>query len=116
MSHTERRNWLIAYDIANPKRLLRVHRYLKKHAIPVQYSVFVLHGSQLSLENILAGISSLIAPEEDDVRAYHLPQRCEVTMLGRQSFPEGVMLAASGLDKLLRELTVSEPEAIVEGV
>ena len=44
MSYTERRNWLVAYDIASPRRLARVHRYLKRHAIPVQYSVFVFHG------------------------------------------------------------------------
>ncbi len=115
MSHTEQRNWLIAYDIANPRRLSRVHRYLKRHAIPVQYSVFVLHGNQIMLDRVLSGIAELIAPHADDVRAYYLPNRCEVAMLGRQSFPNGVMLGASGLDRLLRELTESEDNTIVEG-
>ncbi|MEW5977184.1 MAG: CRISPR-associated endonuclease Cas2 [Acidobacteriota bacterium] len=114
MSHTESRNWLIAYDISDPRRLVRVHRYLKRHAIPVQYSVFVLHGNQLRLEGVLDGLADIIAPDADDVRAYHLPDRCEVTMLGRQSLPEGVMVGASGLDRLLRELTVSETGIIVD--
>ena len=42
------------------------------------------------------------------MRAYHLPNCCEVTMLGTQSLPEGVMLGAPGLDRLLRELTVGD--------
>lgn len=116
MSHTEQRNWLIAYDIADPRRLGRVHRYLKRHAIPVQYSVFVFHGNQIALERVLAGIAERIAPALDDVRAYHLPIRCEVAMLGSQQLPEGVVLGAHGLDRLLRELTANDDGTIVEAV
>jgi CRISPR-associated protein Cas2 len=114
MSHTAQRNWLVAYDIADPRRLQRVHRYLKRHAIPVQYSVFVLHGNQILLQRVLSGIAELISTQADDVRAYHLPDRCEVTMLGRQSLPHGVMLGSAGLDRLLQELTVGEDRSIVE--
>lgn len=105
MSRTERRNWLVAYDIANPRRLARVHRYLKRHAIPVQYSVFVLHADQIMLEGVLDAIAKRIAPNEDDVRAYHLPRRCEVVFLGKQCLPDGVVFAGKGLDLMLRELT-----------
>lgn len=108
MSYTEQRNWLIAYDIANPRRLARVHRYLKRYAIPVQYSVFVFQGTQMGLERVLGGIEERIAPKADDVRAYHLPDPCEVAMLGVQYLPDGVMLAAQGLDRLLRQLTANE--------
>jgi CRISPR-associated protein Cas2 len=100
MSHTEQRNWLIAYDIADPRRLGKVHRYLKGYAVPVQYSVFVFQGSQIALECVLSGIAARIEPDADDVRAYHLPSRCEVAMLGRQNLPEGVVLGAHGLDRL----------------
>src|SRR3990172_11605518 len=113
MSHTEYRNWLITYDIANPRRLMRVHRYLKRHAIPVQYSAFVLYGDQRMLECVLMGIARLIAPHSDDLRAYHFPTCCDVTMLVRQSFPEGVMVGVQGLDRLLRQLTVSDDDIIV---
>ena len=105
MSHSLQRNWLIAYDIADPRRLGRVHRLLKRYAIPVQYSIFVFQGNQFMLQRIMKGIAGLIAPEADDVRAYHLPERCEVTMLGKQSLPEGVVLGSRGLDRLLRRLT-----------
>ena len=114
MSYTEQRNWLIAYDIADPLRLGRVHRFLKRHAIPAQYSVFVFQGGQVALNRVLAGMEERIAPDVDDVRAYHLPDRCEVAMLGTQHLPEGVVLGAHGLDRLLRELTADKDETIVE--
>ena len=116
MGHTEQRNWLIAYDIADPRRLGRVHRYLKNHAIPVQYSIFVLQGNQITLDRVLGGIAERIAPDADDVRAYHLPSRCEVAMLGMQHLPEGVVLGAHGLNRLLRELTANDDGPIVEAV
>ena len=111
MTHTDERNWLVAYDIANPRRLVRVHRYLKRHAIPVQYSVFVFHGDRIKLERVLGGIEDLIAPGADDVRAYHLPYDCQVAMLGRQSLPEGVVVGARGLDRLLRVLESNDDSA-----
>jgi CRISPR-associated protein Cas2 len=98
------------------RRLGKVHRYLKGHAIPVQYSVFVFQGSEIALECVLSGIAARIEPGADDVRAYHLPARCEVTMLGRQQFPEGVVLGAHGLDRLLRELTANDQSHTIEAV
>ena len=116
MGHTEPRSWLIAYDIADPLRLGRVHRFLKRHAIPVQYSVFVLHANQFNLDHVLAGITDRIDPAWDDVRAYHIPNRCEVTALGRQHLPEGVMFAAEEVSKLLQELTTKAIPFILEQI
>ena len=39
------RGWLITYDITDPKRLVRLHRFLVRRATPVQYSVFHFEGS-----------------------------------------------------------------------
>jgi len=108
MSYSEQRNWLVAYDIANPRRLARVHRYLKRHAIPAQYSVFVLRGNQIKLDRVLDGIAERIADDEDDVRAYYLPDRCEIAMLGLQYLPEGVVLGARALERLLRQVPSDE--------
>ena len=82
--------------------------------MPVQYSIFVYQGNQFMLDRILEGITKLISPDADDVRAYHLPERCEVMVLGRQLFPEGVVLSVSGLDRLLRELTGKNDRASVD--
>ena len=81
---------LICYDIANPRRLGRVHRYLKRHACAVQYSVFLFTGTRQQLDRCLAELEKLMEPKEDDIRAYPLPQRGYRLSLGRSTLPEGI--------------------------
>jgi len=92
--------YLIAYDIANPKRLSRVHRALKKQGLPVQYSVFTVVMKRKALLRLLASINELIHPARDDIRCYRLPERTEIKTLGRQFFPEDVMLFSGGINQL----------------
>jgi CRISPR-associated protein Cas2 len=103
VSWTEPRPYLIAYDIADPKRLHRVHRYLKSVALDLQYSVFAGMLSERQLLRVLEELQQRIHPREDDVRAYPLPQRCQAVALGRQHLPEGVLLSETGLMELLVE-------------
>ncbi len=103
MSWTEPRPYLIAYDIADPKRLYRVHRYLKTVAMDLQYSVFAGMLSERQLLRVLEDLEERIHPGEDDVRAYPLPERCHAVALGRQHLPEGVILSEAGLMELLVE-------------
>ncbi len=93
--------YLIAYDIANPRRLSRVHRTLKKQGFPLQYSVFTVVLKRKALLRLLTAIQALIQPSEDDVRCYRLPEPNQLIALGRQYFPEDVMLFSHGLDRLL---------------
>lgn len=65
------RGWLITYDITNPKRLVRLHRFLVKQATPVQYSVFHFEGSAAQMGRLMADIETRIDVRTDDVRAYH---------------------------------------------
>lgn len=81
---------LICYDIANPRRLGRVHRYLKRHACAVQYSVFLFTGTREQLERCLAQLEKLMEPKEDDIRAYPLPQRGYRLSVGKSTLPEGI--------------------------
>ena len=46
------RAWLIAYDISDPKRLNRVHRFVIKHCVPVQYSLYYFEGSPRAVEGL----------------------------------------------------------------
>ncbi len=93
--------YLVIYDICEPRRLQRVHRFLKKSGLPVQYSVFLVIMTKQRLLSLLAGIESLIDDRDDDVRCYALPSRVECRVLGKQFFPQDVMLFSNGMSRLL---------------
>lgn len=81
--------YLIAYDIASPKRLQRVHRYLTDNAIPLQNSTFLFTASRGRFEYCWAQLARLIDRREDDIRAYPLPADSLRLELGSK-IPEGV--------------------------
>lgn len=91
MALNEIRTWLIAYDITSPRRLGRVHRYLKKTAIPVQYSVFIAEENDAGVRRILSDLAQIINGKTDDVRIYPLPKHPETYHYGRGHIPEGVL-------------------------
>lgn len=86
------RPFLISYDIANPRRLARLHRALRKRAAAIQYSVFLGRFTEAGLAEVRAVISSIIDPAEDDVRIYPLPEGGWQRRLGRSSMPDGLLL------------------------
>lgn len=93
--------YLIAYDIAESKRLQRVHRQLKKQGLPVQYSVFSVVLSQVQLIRLLDVIKQLIDEKEDDLRCYSLPGSIDCITLGKQFFPDDVLLFTQGVSRLI---------------
>lgn len=93
--------YLVAYDIADPRRLVKVHRILKKQGLPVQYSVFTVVTSRPRLLRLLESIEQQIEDVEDDVRCYRLPSNTDAVTLGRQLFPEDVMLFTGGVNRIL---------------
>ena len=92
--------YLISYDISEPKRLQRVHRRLKKQGLPVQYSVFSVVLSQLQLIQLLDAIKLLLDEREDDIRCYRLPSSIDCITLGKQFFPDDVLLFTKGVSRL----------------
>jgi len=112
----ESRAYLIAYDIADPKRLLRVHRFLVKHAMALQYSVFAGVFTPFQLTAAVTGLRDRIDAREDDVRIYPLPRRCYALTLGEQWAPEGVFLTDRRLMDLWRErLSQADESLLLEG-
>ena len=87
-----RKLYLIAYDIADPRRLGRVAGYLCQRACRVQYSVFVIQLRQSELTGLLADLDDIIDPVQDDIRAYPLPAKGDVTLLGQQFFATKTLL------------------------
>lgn len=94
------RGWLITYDITDPRRLARLHRFLVRQATPVQYSVFHFEGSAAQMGRLMADIEARIAPGSDDVRGYQLPEHLSIDTLGRGSSPGGVLLLSPALPNL----------------
>lgn len=84
------RCWIVAYDITEPKRLQRIHRAMLKYAIPIEYSVFLLMGTENDRTNCLGETSAMINNETDDLRCYPLPERGVQERIGRATLPIGI--------------------------
>ena len=101
MSANAIKHWLIAYDIRCDRRLRRVHQYVSKRAMQVQYSVYGLEANDHDIRDILDDLRVLINSNVDDVRIYHLPESCPVWLLGSQTLPDGITLHATRVMRLL---------------
>lgn len=97
--------WLVTYDIANPRRLARLHRFMVKQATPIQYSVFHFEGSPGEMGRLIKEIEAYIDPRADDVRAYALPTELSIDTYGKGKSIKGTSLLSSCapyLQKLLQ--------------
>jgi len=97
------RDWLIGYDIRDPRRLVRLHRFLKDVAAPVQYSVFAMRATPGRIGRLACDIEARIHLKEDDVRIYPVPDDPWLYTIGHQiievegaTFAGGDLLAALG--------------------
>ena len=100
-------SWLITYDIADRKRLGRLHRFVKKNAAPVQYSVYATQKSVAGIGRLASEIREYIKPQEDDVRIYQIPDRPLIMTLGKSALPEHVLLLGNGTGSLAQVLGLS---------
>lgn len=97
----EQRLYLICYDISeDPKRLIRVGKYMSRHGWRIQYSVFVGRFTTKELARVLEDLGQIIDPRKDDVRCYPLPRQADVVMRGQQLFPEDILLIHNGANLL----------------
>lgn len=102
MSGEGEATYVICYDVRDPKRLGRLHRMLKKHALAVQYSVF---GARMGIRGVQALVQKIrqeIDSEADDVRLYRTPEDCEVEMAGRGGQTTRHVLFHAELARFLR--------------
>ncbi len=86
----DRKGWyMFAYDIAEPKRLGRVHRLMKQSGLAVQKSVFFVQGTEQQIERLLDKLAKIIKNSEDDIRAYPVvhPSRVWTTGGPLETFP-----------------------------
>ncbi|MEZ5537196.1 MAG: CRISPR-associated endonuclease Cas2 [Thiolinea sp.] len=90
---------IVCYDIRCPKRLGRVHRYLKKRAIPLQYSVFLAQLDEKKRDKVLRDLRVIINLQQDDVRIYPLPEKPEWCTLGKALWGSGLTLTGVELPR-----------------
>lgn len=64
--------FVVAYDIADPRRLRRVARIMERHALRTQRSVFLFQGTEQELERLLNAASRVMCLREDLVQAWQL--------------------------------------------
>lgn len=97
MSQTTSARYLVTYDIADPRRLGRLFRFLKKQGLPVQYSVFLVEASANQMSMLMVKIAKMIHPDADDVRAYRLPENGWQVTLGASILPDDVLPGGSDI-------------------
>nr|WP_246293706.1 CRISPR-associated endonuclease Cas2 [Desulfobacter latus] len=80
---------MVCYDIADPRRLGQIHRFLKKKGLGVQKSVFFIQRSEKGMVRLLDELGGIIHKKEDDIRAYPVesPQAVWTTGGILEAFP-----------------------------
>lgn len=89
--------YLIAYDIADDRRLRKVARYFERVAQRVQRSVFVFSGSPETLQAVMRGSLAEVDPHEDVVQSWPIATTTTVGRidLGLGQDPHALCLIAS---------------------
>lgn len=86
--------YLIGYDIADEKRLQKIHKRMVKYATPIQYSIFLFDGAFKDLQPCIDDVLEIFNKKEDDLRIYPLPTNGKQWQLGKLILPEGIIWTA----------------------
>jgi CRISPR-associated protein Cas2 len=76
-------HFLIAYDIADPRRLHRVARFMERRAVRWQKSVFLWAGTHEALHALLEDVTPLLDISVDLVQAWPLARSARWNRLCR---------------------------------
>ena len=71
-----RYDFIIAYDIADVKRLRKIARVIEKHAMRIQYSVYIFYDATYQeLTALLNSVTKIYNEKYDDIRVYKVKNR-----------------------------------------
>jgi len=73
-------NMIVAYDIADVKRLARIAKIIKDYGIRVQKSIFEVDVTPIIFDEMKRRVESIIMPEEDGVKYFPLCEKCAGTI------------------------------------
>lgn len=102
MSRNATQRYLLCYDIADPRRLQRVHRRAKRDGVALQYSLFECHVTPAQLQRLTVDLRVLIDPGADDVRIYGARFDARIIWIGREAHIDGVLLFNNPLEAARR--------------
>jgi CRISPR/Cas system-associated endoribonuclease Cas2 len=92
-------SFLVAYDIADPRRLQRLGRFMERRALRLQKSVFWFDGDAAAADALLTEAAELLDLKEDVVQAWPVVrgESSEGLFRGvvRNVHPAGVILGPS---------------------
>jgi CRISPR-associated protein Cas2 len=83
--------YLVAYDIAHPRRLQRVAKILKDYGLRLQHSVFEIEVEETVLKELQRRLARVIVPTEDGVKYFPLCGTCPGPWLVLGRGPSGEM-------------------------
>jgi CRISPR-associated protein Cas2 len=72
-------NMIVAYDIADVKRLNKVAKVIKDYGVRVQKSIFEVDVSNKVFDEMKFRIEEIIEPSEDGVKYFPLCEKCAGT-------------------------------------
>jgi CRISPR-associated protein Cas2 len=83
-------NMIVAYDIANDKRLTRIAKVMLDYGVRVQKSIFEVHVAPPVFRELKERVEKIIVAEEDGVKYYPLCERCAgtVEIIGQGNFTD----------------------------
>lgn len=83
-------NMIVAYDIADEKRLLRVAKTMLDYGVRVQKSIFEVSVTQSAFGEMNERIRNIIDWEADGVKYFPLCERCAgtVEIIGQGQFTD----------------------------
>ncbi|WP_337627862.1 CRISPR-associated endonuclease Cas2 [Duodenibacillus massiliensis] len=87
--------YVLAYDISDPRRLQKAHAFLSSVALPIQYSVFLLDGNERQCQECVEALKKIIDLKTDDLRIYALPVSGLRFCLGKGFLPDGLFYSGS---------------------
>lgn len=73
-------NMIVAYDIANPRRLLKVAKIMKDYGLRVQKSIFEVEVTEVRFREMKMRAEAIIHPLVDGVKYFPLCDRCADTV------------------------------------
>ena len=83
-------NMIVAYDIADPQRLLKVAKIMEDYGVRVQKSIFEATLKGPIFQEMKERIERVIVPDEDGVKYFPVCEKCArtVEIIGQGEFTD----------------------------